>query len=188
MRFFLFNNLLMMTIENIYSIFLNNKIITTDSRQITPGCIFFALKGPSFNGNSFAQQAIEKGAAFAIIDEPQHPNSDKYILVKDVLLTLQELAQFHRRKLNIPIIAITGTNGKTTTKELTYAVLQEKYKVIATQGNLNNHIGVPITLLGLTNDTEIGIIEMGANHPREIELLCSIAEPNYGNQHWQSTP
>lgn len=168
-----------MSIENLYSLFLEHKLIDTDTRKIRKGGLFFALKGDNFNGNKFAKEAIDKGASVAIIDEAKY-KTDKTILVNDVLTTLQQLANYHRKQLNTPIIALTGSNGKTTTKELINAVLSKKYKTTATQGNLNNHIGVPLTLLSLIPETELGIIEMGANHLKEIEFLCTIAEPNYG--------
>ena len=142
--------------------------------------MFFALKGENFNGNKFAKEALKMGAAYAVIDEKDFQIGDQYLLVDDVLKTLQELATFHRKTLDIPIIALTGSNGKTTTKELINSVLSETYKTTATQGNLNNHIGVPLTLLAMTDTTEIGIVEMGANHQKEIEFLCSIALPDYG--------
>lgn len=142
--------------------------------------MFFALKGANFNGNHFAASALEMGAAYAIVDEKEYANDSHIIYVDDVLQSLQQLARFHRQKLDLPILAITGTNGKTTTKELTAAVLSEKFKTVFTQGNLNNHIGVPLTLLSMTTETEIGIVEMGANHPGEIATLCEIALPNYG--------
>ena len=142
--------------------------------------MFFALKGDNFNGNTFASKAINLGAKYVVIDEIGHKTSDKTILVDNVLQTLQALASYHRTYLNIPIIALTGSNGKTTTKELINAVLSKKYKTTATIGNLNNHIGVPLTLLSMTNETEIGIVEMGANHLKEIEFLCNIAKPDYG--------
>ena len=167
-------------ISDLYSKYLKHPQIVTDSRQIINGCLFFALKGASFDGNKYAKQAIDKGAAYAIIDNEQYQFDNRFILVENVLETLQQLANFHRRELHIPIIGITGTNGKTTTKELIYSTLATKYKTIATKGNLNNHIGVPITLLSIPLDAEIAIIEMGANHPNEIEFLCNIAEPEYG--------
>ncbi len=141
--------------------------------------MFFALKGDNFNGNTFAQQALEKGASYCIIDDKAY-EAERCILVNDVLQTLQQLATYHRNQLLIPIIALTGSNGKTTTKELINAVLSKKFKTTATVGNLNNHIGVPLTLLSMTDKTDIAIIEMGANHPKEIELLCNIAQPDYG--------
>jgi UDP-N-acetylmuramoyl-tripeptide--D-alanyl-D-alanine ligase len=169
-----------MTIEAIYEIFRQVPEICTDTRKITTGCIFFALRGENFNGNQFSGTALEKGASYAIIDDVEFTNSDKTILVDDVLQTLKNLANLHRKKLKIPILAITGTNGKTTTKELVSAVLSQKYKVSFTEGNLNNHIGVPLTLLKMNANTEIGVVEMGANHPGEIAGLCEIAEPDFG--------
>jgi UDP-N-acetylmuramoyl-tripeptide--D-alanyl-D-alanine ligase len=169
-----------MLIEELYNIYRKNPVICTDSRNILSGCIFFALKGANFNGNLFAAEALNKGAGFAIIDDPKYKANNNCILVDDVLITLQHLANYHRNQLGIPIIAITGTNGKTTTKELFTAVFAKKFKVSATTGNLNNHIGVPVTLLSMNTSTEIGIVEMGANHLNEISTLCSIAEPDYG--------
>ena len=169
-----------MEIKNIYSKFLECKSVSTDTRKIEPNTLFVALKGENFDANTFAKQALEKGAKYVIIDNENYYIDERTILVKNTLQTLQELAKHHRRQLNIPIIGLTGSNGKTTSKELINAVLTEKYRTIATIGNLNNHIGVPLTLLRLTNETEIGIIEMGANHQKEIELLCSIAEPDFG--------
>jgi len=142
--------------------------------------MYFALKGENFNGNKFAEEALNTGALFAIVDEVEYQTSNKTILVKDVLQTLQSLATHHRNELDIPIIALTGSNGKTTTKELIREVLNQKYNVSATKGNLNNHIGVPLTLLSMTPETEIGIVEMGANHLKEIEFLCDITQPNFG--------
>ncbi len=167
------------TLEEIYSIFLKNRSISTDSRQILPGCLFFALKGENFDGNKYAQKSIEAGAAYALIDDENY-DGPATILVDDVLVTLQNLANMHRLKFNIPVVAITGSNGKTTTKELLNAVLSQKYKVTATKGNLNNHIGVPLTLMGITDATQLAIIEMGANHQGEIAQLCAIAEPTHG--------
>jgi UDP-N-acetylmuramoyl-tripeptide--D-alanyl-D-alanine ligase len=167
-------------LKNIYSIFLRHPIITIDSRQVQPGSLFFALKGESFNGNEFSEIALEKGAQYAIVDDPEYAVDDRCILVDNVLETLQALARHHREQFSIPVVAITGTNGKTTTKELASAVLSEKYRTLATKGNLNNHIGVPLTLLGMTKDTEIALIEMGANHPGEIDFLCRIARPGFG--------
>jgi UDP-N-acetylmuramoyl-tripeptide--D-alanyl-D-alanine ligase len=169
-----------LTIESLYSVFLKHPVISTDTRDVRKDSIFFALKGANFNANNFAFQAIELGCTYAIIDEKEFELNDQFILVDDVLKSLQELASFHRNKLTIPIIGITGTNGKTTTKELLNSVLSEKYYVLATKGNLNNHIGVPLTLLGITKETEIAIIEMGANHIGEIAELCEIALPNFG--------
>lgn len=154
--------------------------ITTDTRNIEKGSLFFALKGANFNGNEFSAKALELGAAYCVVDEERYVVSDKCILVADVLLSLQELAHYHRSLFAIPIIGITGSNGKTTSKELIGAVLSQKYNVLFTQGNLNNHIGVPLTLLKLTQEHELAIIEMGANKPGDIAELCAIAAPNYG--------
>jgi UDP-N-acetylmuramoyl-tripeptide--D-alanyl-D-alanine ligase len=170
----------MITTEKLYDYYLGNPVISTDTRNITPDCIFFALKGDLFNANEFAAQAIEKGAVFAVIDEEKYADNDKCLLVKDVLSSLQDLARHHRKQLNIPVIGLTGSNGKTTSKELVNAVLTERYKTFATSGNLNNHIGVPLSILSVTNDVQIAVIEMGANHQKEIELLCSIAQPTHG--------
>lgn len=170
----------MTPIENIHKLFLTSNGVTTDTRKIKSNTIFFGLKGDNFNGNKFALKAIELGASYAIVDEKKYAINDQFILVEDVLKTLQNLATFHRRYLNIPIVSLTGSNGKTTTKELIHVVLSKKFNTVATQGNLNNHIGVPLTLLNMNQSTEIGIVEMGANHQKEIELLCAIAEPNYG--------
>jgi UDP-N-acetylmuramoyl-tripeptide--D-alanyl-D-alanine ligase len=169
-----------MQISALYKIFEQYPSVTTDSRKIHEGVLYFALKGDKFDGNVFAKDALDKGAAFAIIDSPQYKSGDRMILVDDTLATLQALANFHRRQLNIPVLAITGTNGKTTTKELVKAVISRKYNVLATEGNLNNHIGVPLTLLSVKASHNFAIIEMGANHPNEIEALCRIAEPTYG--------
>ncbi|MFZ4546970.1 MAG: UDP-N-acetylmuramoyl-tripeptide--D-alanyl-D-alanine ligase [Bacteroidales bacterium] len=165
--------------SDLYSIFRKHNQISTDSRHIIPGSIFFALKGDNFNGNKYANAAIGAGAACAVIDEPEY-KSDRSFLVDDVLEALQQLAQQHRNHFNIPVIAITGSNGKTTTKELTNAVLGQQFHVTATKGNLNNHIGVPLTLLCITNETEVAIVEMGANHQGEIAALCEIAKPTHG--------
>jgi UDP-N-acetylmuramoyl-tripeptide--D-alanyl-D-alanine ligase len=170
----------MATTEKIYQLFKKYPAISTDSRKIEKNCIFFALKGENFNGNKFATTALEQGGVCAIIDEPEYSIPNKTILVDDVLQTLKDLANLHRRKLGLPILAITGTNGKTTTKELVSAVLSEKFKVSYTEGNLNNHIGVPLTLLKMTSETEFGVVEMGANHQGEIADLCVIAEPDFG--------
>ncbi|TKG96089.1 UDP-N-acetylmuramoyl-tripeptide--D-alanyl-D-alanine ligase [Puteibacter caeruleilacunae] len=166
--------------KSLYQIYLKHPIISTDSRQINPGCLFFALKGDNFDGNKYASKAIHLGAAYAIVDDPSIAVSDQYIVVNNVLQTLQNLAAHHRSQLSIPVIGITGTNGKTTTKELTNAVLSRKFNVLATEGNLNNHIGVPLTLLKINQEHEIAIIEMGANHPGEIKDLSEIASPDYG--------
>jgi len=167
-------------LEKIYDLFLAASGISTDSRKIEKDCLFFALKGDNFNGNKFAEDSLHKGASYAIIDEKQYKISERTILVDDVLNCLQDLALYHRKQLGIPILGITGTNGKTTTKELIAAVLSKKYKVAFTQGNLNNHIGLPLTLLSMNTKTEFGVVEMGANHPGEIATLCKIADPNFG--------
>lgn len=169
-----------MQVDQFYPVFLNHPKITTDSRNIPENSLFFALKGASFNGNQFAEEALNKGAAFAIIDEPTCQTNEKCLLVDDVLSFLQKLARYHRDQLKLPILAITGTNGKTTTKELIAAVLSRKFRINYTQGNLNNHIGVPLTLLTMNRETEMGVVEMGANHPGEIKTLCDIANPDYG--------
>ena len=170
----------MTTTEDIYKLFQQYPLISTDTRKISPGSLFFALKGEKFDANTFTKQAIEAGAAYAIIDNPAYGLNERYILVDDVLAALQDLARHHRRQLTIPVIGLTGTNGKTTTKELIYSVLSQRYKTQATQGNLNNHIGVPLTILTIDSSHEIAVIEMGANHQKEIELLCSIAQPTHG--------
>ena len=169
-----------MEIKDIYNYFNQCIKVETDTRKDLTNSMYFALKGDNFNGNIFAEDAIKKGANFAVTDEIEYQTSDKIFLVDDVLSTLQELATYHRKKIGIPIIALTGSNGKTTTKELINAVLSEHYKCAATKGNLNNHIGVPLTLLSIKPETEIAVVEMGANHPKEIDTLCKIALPNYG--------
>ena len=169
-----------MLISEIYTLFKSCAEISTDTRKIGKNSMFFALKGPNFNANSLAKTALESGSNYAVIDEEEYYLDDRTILVDDVLTCLQDLAKHHRDQLTIPIIGITGSNGKTTTKELIHAVLSQKYKVYATQGNYNNHIGVPLTLLSIKDDIEIAIIEMGANHAGEIEFLCNICQPNYG--------
>lgn len=166
--------------NQLYQLFRQCSSVCTDTRKIDHDCIFFALKGDHFNGNLFAETAIKLGAKYAVVDEEIGFDSSSIIKVDNVLQSLQDLANYHRKILNTPIIALTGSNGKTTTKELINAVLATKFKTIATKGNLNNHIGVPLTLLSITVDTEIAIVEMGANHQKEIEFLCSIAEPDYG--------
>lgn len=169
-----------MKTEKIYQLFQQHPVVTTDSRNCQKNSLFFALKGKNFNGNTFAEEALKQGCAYAFVDEPEYVTNKRIILVDDCLRSLQELSRFHRRILSTPIIAITGTNGKTTTKELLAAVLSTQYNVLSTQGNLNNHIGVPLTLLKLTPEHEFAIIEMGANHPGEIKILAEIAEPDYG--------
>ena len=167
-------------IKELYQLFRQYPAITTDSRTCLPGSIFFALKGENFDGNRFASQALEQGCEYAVIDNPDFKINYRCIVVDNCLQTLQQLANYHRKVLQTPIIAITGTNGKTTTKELTATALCRKYRVLYTQGNLNNHIGVPLTLLQLTEQHEIAVIEMGANHPGEIQTLTAIVEPDYG--------
>lgn len=166
--------------ESLYQLYLKHPIICTDTRNIVAGCLFFALKGESFDANTFAEKALASGASYAIIDNDAYNNGDQCFLVEDVLQALQDLARHHRSQLNIPVIGMTGSNGKTTTKELVNAVLSEKYKSFATKGNLNNHIGVPLSILSITCETEIAVIEMGANHQKEIEFLCEIAKPSHG--------
>ncbi len=169
-----------MKIEKLHQLFLQSQGVTTDTREIIAEGIFFALKGDNFNGNTFAAKALESGAAFAVVDEKEYVKNKKCILVKDTLKTLQKLANFHKAFLKVPVLAITGSNGKTTSKELISAVLSKKFKTVATKGNLNNHIGVPLTLLSMNETTEMGVVEMGANHMGEIKKLCKIANPDYG--------
>lgn len=168
-----------MDIQSLYNIFQQFPVICTDTRNIAPNSIFVALKGANFNGNAFATNALQQGAAYAIIDEAKYATDDRLILVEDALKTLQDLAHHHRQQFQIPFIGITGTNGKTTTKELIHAVLSSTFKTVATKGNLNNHIGVPLTILSIPKDTEMAIIEMGANHQYEIEGYCKVANPNF---------
>jgi UDP-N-acetylmuramoyl-tripeptide--D-alanyl-D-alanine ligase len=170
------NNLL----EALYKQYQQHRVVTTDSRHVVAGALFFALKGDNFDGNQYANQALAQGAAVAIVDNPTYCTDTRCILVDNSLVTLQQLAQYHRQKLNIPIVAVAGSNGKTTTKELLKAVLSTTFVTHATAGNLNNHIGVPLTLLAMPSDTEIAVIEIGANHPNEITELCQIAQPNCG--------
>jgi len=169
-----------MKLEQLHQLFLESSGVSTDTRNIKQNALFFALKGVNFNGNTFAHQALKSGAKYVVIDEVVSPANERFILVDNVLETLQALANFHRKHLGLPIIALTGSNGKTTTKELIHAVLKPHFKTVATVGNLNNHIGVPLTLLSMTVATEIGIVEMGANHAKEIAMLCEIAQPNIG--------
>ncbi|HOU67240.1 MAG TPA: UDP-N-acetylmuramoyl-tripeptide--D-alanyl-D-alanine ligase [Paludibacteraceae bacterium] len=169
-----------MEIKEIYSLYKAHPSITTDSRNCSENSIFFAMKGVSFNGNEYAQKAIENGCSYAFVDEKQYANGTNILYVENCLSTLQQLAKFHRVTLGTKIIGITGTNGKTTTKELVSAVLQRKYSTLYTQGNFNNHLGVPLTLLRLTSEHEIAVVEMGANHPGEIRELVEIVRPNYG--------
>ncbi len=170
----------MTSIAELYSNYLLHRAVSTDSRSITPGSIFFALKGQSFNGNTFAQKALESGAAFVVVDEAAFQLNDRCLLVEDALTALQQLANYHRMTMNFPVLAITGSNGKTTTKELIRNVLAKKYNVHATKGNFNNHIGVPLTILSTPLITNFLVVEMGANHQKEIELLCRIANPDFG--------
>ena len=170
----------MTTTEQLYQLYQKHPLISTDTRKIAPGSLFFALKGEKFDANTFAEQAIAAGAAYAIIDNPQYQKGDQYLLVEDVLAALQDLARYHRRQLTIPVIGLTGTNGKTTTKELINTVLSQHFNTYATQGNLNNHIGVPLTILSINASHEAAVIEMGANHQKEIELLCTISQPSHG--------
>ncbi len=169
----------METIDQLYQKYLKHRTICTDSRKITPGCLFFALVGEKFDGNEYAEEAINKGAAFSIVSDKKVVGS-QILQVEDTLVCLQELANHHRRNFDIPVFAITGSNGKTTTKELLQTVLTGTFTVHATPGNFNNHIGVPLTLLSMADETEFAIIEMGANHSGEIASLCEIAEPTAG--------
>lgn len=169
-----------MEVESLYSYYRKHPAISTDTRNIPADSLFFALKGERFNGNRFAAQALENGASYAVVDEPQADDDERYLYVPDVLAALQELARYHRSQFQIPVIGITGTNGKTTTKELIQAVLSQRFHTYATKGNLNNHIGVPLTILSITAQTEIAIIEMGANHAGEIAFLCGISKPTHG--------
>lgn len=169
-----------MLITELYQHFLSHQSVQTDTRKLKPGELFFALKGPNFNANNFAQQALDKGAAFAVVDDYYGPPDNRIIRVDDVLFCLQQLAKHHRLQFNIPFIAITGSNGKTTTKELLHQVMSSTFKTYATQGNLNNHIGIPLTLLNIKADAEIALIEMGANHQHEIEAYCRYTLPTHG--------
>lgn len=173
-------NIRKVTIADLYSIYLEYPSVQTDTRKLQVGDIFFALKGPSFNGNDFAKQALTQGAAFCVVDEEVDSTDERLIRVDDALITLQQLAKHHRNQFSIPFIAITGSNGKTTTKELVYACLSTHFKTYTTQGNLNNHIGIPITILRVKEDAEIAVIEMGANHQKEIESYCSYTQPTHG--------
>ncbi|MCC8034690.1 MAG: Mur ligase domain-containing protein [Rikenellaceae bacterium] len=165
---------------DLYRIFENTRGVATDSRRVREGSLFFALRGENFDGNRFAAEALAAGAAYAVVDDPGVARGDKYILVENTLTTLQHLATYHRRVLAIPVLAITGTNGKTTTKELVTRVLSGRYRVAATEGNLNNHIGVPLTILSVNRGTEFAVVEMGASARGEIGMLCSIAQPDFG--------
>lgn len=170
----------MLSVADLYLIYRKHPIVSTDTRQLPSGCIFFALKGDNFDGNKFAKQALEQGAAYAVVDNSNVCKNEKYLLVPDVLKSLQDLAACHRRQFEIPIVAIGGSNGKTTTKELVAAVLSNHYPCHFTKGNFNNHIGVPLTLLAMPAETEVAIIEMGTNQPGDIDLLCNIAAPTHG--------
>jgi UDP-N-acetylmuramoyl-tripeptide--D-alanyl-D-alanine ligase len=169
-----------MSIEQLYQLYLQFPSVETDSRKLKAGDIFFALKGPSFNGNGFAANALEAGAAYAIVDEKQFAINEKTILVEDALSTLQALAKYHRQQFTIPFLAITGSNGKTTTKELIHAVLSTRFNVYTTEGNLNNHIGIPLTILKVKKDAIMAVIEMGANHQKEIAGYCEYTQPTHG--------
>ena len=169
-----------MSIADLYSLFLSHPSVQTDTRKLEEGDLFFALKGPNFNGNKFVQEALDKGASYCIIDEEEYAIPDKTVLVPNALTALQLLAHHHRKQFSIPFIAITGSNGKTTTKELIHSVLSSQYKTYTTEGNLNNHIGVPLTILKIKQDAQFAIIEMGANHQREIASYCEIALPTHG--------
>lgn len=169
-----------MDIHNLYQNYRKTGKVSTDTRQITPGSVFFALKGEKFNANQFADEALAKGAQLVVIDEVAFAKDERYVVVDDVLKTLQALARYHRDQLTIPVIGLTGSNGKTTSKELLHAVLAKKFKTFATKGNLNNHIGVPLSLLSIDDTIEIAVIEMGANHLGEIADLCTIANPTHG--------
>ena len=170
----------MMDIHKLYQKYRESGKVSTDTRQITSGSVFFALKGDKFNANAFADEALSKGASAAVVDEATYAVDDRYFLVDNALEALQKLAQHHRSKLTIPVVGLTGSNGKTTSKELLNAVLSKKYRTYATKGNLNNHIGVPLTILAIDDSVELAIVEMGANHVGEIALLCSIANPTHG--------
>ncbi len=170
----------MISIDQLYLLYKKYPLISTDTRKITPDSLFFALKGDKFDANTFAEQAISAGAAYAVIDNPDYKIGEQYILVDDVLTALQDLARLHRQQLNIPVIGLTGTNGKTTTKELINAVLSQHFNTYATQGNLNNHIGVPLSILAINSTHEMAVIEMGANHQQEIAFLCTISQPTHG--------
>jgi UDP-N-acetylmuramoyl-tripeptide--D-alanyl-D-alanine ligase len=175
-----FNEICAMSIEELYQIYEQNPSVQTDTRKLKNGDLFFALKGENFDGNTFAKKAIEKGAAYAVIDNEKYALKHKTILVKDVLRSLQELAKYHRQQFNIPFLAITGSNGKTTTKELIHTVLSTTFRTYTTQGNLNNHIGIPLTILGIRKDAQFAVIEMGANHIGEIASYCEYAMPDFG--------
>jgi UDP-N-acetylmuramoyl-tripeptide--D-alanyl-D-alanine ligase len=167
-------------LDDLYRMFLQHPVVCTDSRSVPAGSIFFALRGENFNGNLYAKRAINAGAAYAVVDDPSLNGKNRFLLVADVLTTLQLLASKHRQSLGIPVIAIGGSNGKTTTRELVHAVLAKKFRVSATKGNLNNHIGVPLTLLGIARDAEIAVVEIGANHLGETASLAELVRPTHG--------
>ncbi len=169
-----------MEIRELHQKYLETGKVSTDTRQITSGSVFFALKGPSFNANAFAEEALAKGASYCVVDDPQYAANKRCFLVEDALKTLQDLARYHRSQMTIPIIGLTGSNGKTTSKELVSAVLAKKFEILATRGNLNNHIGVPLTILSIDSTHELAVVEMGANHVGEIAFLCDIAHPTHG--------
>ena len=170
-----------MDAKTLYSYFLKSSSVITDSRKIEKGTLFVCLRGENFNGNKFAEEALNKGASFVVVDDLEYfKQNDQYILVEDCLKSLQELAHYHRMQFDIPVIGLTGSNGKTTTKELMKSVLSERFNTTATFGNLNNHIGVPLTLLNINSKTEIALIEMGANHKKEIDFLAHITAPTHG--------
>lgn len=169
-----------MQLPDLYDLYLQNPSVQTDTRKLKPGDIYFALKGPSYNGNQFARQALDAGAAYAVVDEPVNFSDERIITTEDVLHTLQQLAKYHREQFDIPFIAITGSNGKTTTKELVHEVLSTTYTTYTTKGNLNNHIGIPLTILSVAMDAEMAVIEMGANHQKEIESYCAYTLPTHG--------
>lgn len=169
-----------MDLERLYGIYLKHPIVRNDTRKIVPGCIYWSIRGERFDGNTFAAEALNQGAAYAVVDTPELAVNDRYVLVEDALEALQALARHHRQQLGIPVIAITGSNGKTTTKELLFRVLSETKNAFATPGNLNNHIGLPLTLLQLTKEHDVAIIELGANHQGENAFLCDICEPDAG--------
>ncbi len=180
MALYLANKRFTLTIPELYKLYLHYPSVQTDTRKLKPGDIYFALKGENFNGNHFALQALELGAAYAVVDEAINVSNNKLIKVDDVLVTLQQLAKFHREQFNIPFIAVTGSNGKTTTRELINVVFSSQYKTYTTEGNLNNHIGVPLTILKIKSNAQMAVIEMGANHQKEIEGYCKIAQPTHG--------
>lgn len=169
-----------MDIAALYQLYQESGKVSTDTRQISPGCIFFALKGPTYNANAFAEEALQKGASYAVVDDANYAKGDQFVLVADALLALQQLASHHRDQLEIPVIGLTGSNGKTTSKELLSAVLSKTYKTFATKGNLNNHIGVPLSVLSIDTSYEMAVIEMGANHVGEIASLSAISKPTHG--------